>query len=70
MGLLIKRVEKQHLSFAKALTPVAEPGRTLWEDLGKCLAPVLIAQHERDREGLIGKALFENLILADTPVMR
>jgi len=30
----------------------------------------MIAQHERDREGLIGKALFENLILADTPVMR
>ena len=70
MGLLIKRVEKQHLGFAKAVTPVAKPGCKLWEDFGKCPALVMIAQHECDREGLIGKALFENLILADTPVMR
>ena len=69
-GLLIKRVEKQHVGFAKAVTPVAKPCRKLWEDFGKCPALVMIAQHERSREGLIGKELFENFILGDTPVVR
>jgi hypothetical protein len=40
------------------VTTLAKLGGKLWEDFGKCLAPVMIAQHERDREGLIRKALF------------
>ena len=58
VGLFIQRVEIEHIGIAKAVTTLAKPGGKLWEDFGKCLAPVMIAQHERDREGLICKALF------------
>ena len=57
-GLLIQRVEIQHVSVTKAMTALAKPGLTLWKDLGKCPAPVVIAQHERCGERLIFKALF------------
>jgi len=68
-GLLIQRVEIQQVSVTKAMTALAKPNLTLWEDLGKCPAPVMIAQHERCGERLICKILVKNFILGDLPVM-